>query len=84
MRLDKSKLQKRIVADSKRKGVPDMFQRSSIVIDPKKSKGFVQFLRLSAKDKRFWENVKKGASVKVDKKELDGLFEGPYAKMVKR
>lgn len=45
-----------------------MFQRSSIVIDPKKNRGFVQFLQLSAKDKRFWENVKRGASVKVAKK----------------
>ncbi len=52
-----------------------MIQRSSIVIDSRKSKEFIHFLNSSAKDKQFWDNVKKGASVKVDKKELDKLFE---------
>lgn len=52
-----------------------MIQRSSIMIDPKKSKEFIQLVKTTAKDKSFWEDVKKGASVKVDKKELDKLFE---------
>lgn len=52
-----------------------MIKRSSIIIDPNKSKEFVKFINKSAKDKRFWDEVKKGASVKVDKKELDKLFE---------
>ncbi len=52
-----------------------MIQRSSVIIDPKKSKRFVQFLNSSGKNKEFWEDVKKGASAKVDKKELDKLFE---------
>lgn len=52
-----------------------MIQRSSVVIDRKKSKKVVQFLNASAKDKQFWDKVKEGASVKVDKNELDKLFE---------
>lgn len=52
-----------------------MIQRSSIVIDTNKSKKFAQFLNSSAKDKEFWNKVKKGASVEVDKKELNKLFE---------
>ena len=51
-----------------------MIQRSSIVIDPKKSKQFVQFLNSSAKNKQFWEEIKEGASVKIDKNELNKLF----------
>ena len=52
-----------------------MIQRSSVVIDSKKSKKFVQFINDSAKDKQFWDKVKEGASVKVDKNELNKLFE---------
>ncbi len=52
-----------------------MIQRSSVVIDPQKSKRFAEFLNDSAKDKQFWDKVKEGASIKVDKKELNKLFE---------
>ncbi len=52
-----------------------MIQRSSVTIDSKKGKKFVQFLNLSAKNKQFWDKVKEGASVRVDKSELDKLFE---------
>lgn len=55
-----------------------MIQRSSVIIDPKKSKKFVKFIKTSAKDKQFWENVKKGASVKIDKEELNKLFDNNY------
>ena len=52
-----------------------MIQRSSVIIDSQKSKDFIHFLNTSAKDKTFWDEIKKGASVKVDKKKLDQLFE---------
>ncbi len=52
-----------------------MIQRSSVIINPEKSKKFVDFLSSNAKDKAFWSKVKAGASVKVDKRELDKLFE---------
>lgn len=29
----------------------------------------------TAKDEKFWKKIKEGASVKIDKKKLDGLFE---------
>lgn len=51
-----------------------MIQRSSVVIDRNKSKEFKLFLKSIAKDKPFWDSVKKKASTKVDKKELDKLF----------
>ena len=52
-----------------------MIQRSSAIIDYKKSKEFLSFLESNAKNKKFWNNVKKKASKQVDKKELDKLFE---------
>ena len=52
-----------------------MIQRSSVVIDPQKSQKFVEFINSSVKDEKFWEKVKEGASVKVDKKDLNKLFE---------
>ena len=52
-----------------------MIQRSSIVIDPQKSRDFIRFLNDSAKNKEFWKKIKEGASVKVDKKKLNQLFE---------
>ena len=52
-----------------------MIQRSSIVIDASKSKKFAHFLATAAKTKQFWDKVREGASTKVDKKELDRLFE---------
>ncbi len=52
-----------------------MIQRSSVTIDPQKSKQFMQFITTSAKDKAFWDKVKEGASVKASKKDLDELFE---------
>lgn len=51
-----------------------MIQRSSIVIDSEKSKEFKSFLKANAKDQKFWNNVKKSASKKFDKKDLDRLF----------
>ena len=52
-----------------------MIKRSSIIIDPKKSKEFTKFLNTTVKDKKFWDEIKKGASVRVNKEELDKLFE---------
>ena len=64
-----------VLSSQKKGGTVNMIQRSSIVIDAKKSNDFMKFLNSSAKGKNFWESVKKGASTKVDKKELDKLFE---------
>lgn len=51
-----------------------MIERTSVTIDSNKSRDFIRFLKSIAKDKKYWQDVKKGASKKVDKKEIDKLF----------
>lgn len=52
-----------------------MFERHAVVIRPDKGKEFVEFLHKNAKNKAFWEEVERKASMPVDKKEIDALFE---------
>ena len=51
-----------------------MIQRSTAVISPEKAKDFAAFIERNAKDKAFWDDVKKVASAEIDKRELDLLF----------
>ena len=51
-----------------------MIQRSNIAIDPEKAKDFAAFVEQNAKDKSFWEDIKKVASTEFDKEELDRLY----------
>ena len=55
------------------KGGNKMIERTSVTIDSNKSQDFIRFLKSIAKDKKYWQDVKKGASKKVDKKEIDKL-----------
>lgn len=52
-----------------------MLKRCSLIIDSSKSNEFKSFLKTNAKDKKFWDMVKREASKNVDKEELDKLFE---------
>ena len=51
-----------------------MIQRSSVVIDKRKSDSFVSFMKSNAKNKNFWKEVKKTASTEVKKDDLEKLF----------
>lgn len=51
-----------------------MIQRSGVVIDKKKSEDFVSFMKSSAKDKAFWNEVKETASSKINKEDLEKMF----------
>ncbi len=46
-----------------------MIQRSAISID---KDNFVDFIKSNAKDKNFWEEIKKTASLDIPKEKLDG------------
>lgn len=52
-----------------------MFQRSNVVIDKRKSDSFVNFMRANAKNNDFWKEIKETASTKVNKDDLEKLFE---------
>lgn len=51
-----------------------MLERSTIVIDQNKGNEFAEFIAKNAKNKQFWSEVQKSASVSVDKEIIDGLF----------
>jgi len=51
-----------------------MIQRSSITIDRSKSEEFKKFMMENAKTKEYWDNIRKDASVQVNKEELEALF----------
>ena len=48
-----------------------MIQRSAISID---KDNFVDFIKSNAKDKNFWEEIKKTVSLDIPKEKLDGDY----------
>ena len=52
-----------------------MLQRSSVIIDEKKSEDFGKFLSKNAKKKEYWEEIHSSASAPIDRKDIDALFE---------
>ena len=51
-----------------------MLERTRFEINPKKYEDFRDFIKKTAKDKKFWEENKKIAETNIDQKELDRLF----------
>lgn len=51
-----------------------MIQRSTVFIDKKKSNEFIKFMESNAKDKSFWEDIKKTASSEINKEDLEKMF----------
>lgn len=51
-----------------------MLQRSTFSIDPCKGDSFKEFIKRNAKDKSFWDGIKKEASKPIDKIKLDEAF----------
>ena len=52
-----------------------MFRRSAIIIDPKKTEEFKDFIKKNVKDKIFWEKNKEYILTPIDKTKIDTLFE---------
>lgn len=53
-----------------------MLERNSTVISPDKGKEFTEFLHKNAKNKEYWDEVRKKASTPIDKNEVEALFAG--------
>ncbi len=51
-----------------------MIQRSTFAIDPTKGADFKEFIKKNAKDKKYWDEIKKVASRPVDKTKLEMAF----------
>ena len=52
-----------------------MIKRSTIIIDPKKSEEFKEFMRKNAKNESFWRENKESISRPIDKARLEALFD---------
>ena len=51
-----------------------MIQENNIVIAQNKSKDFIEFIKRSGKQKKFWKENERVASTQIDESELDKLF----------